>query len=127
MIRLNDKIEDLESKNEYLQSKVKELEVLEKEMNHNENQFIIQTMESKDIYGHRANVTAVKLHPNLNLMYTGCVDGSIRQWDVDHTFTCEQVMKSHSSNVMCFDIDVKGKRLFSGSADTLIKIWDLTT
>mmetsp|Transcript_66777 Transcript_66777/g.56704 ORF Transcript_66777/g.56704 Transcript_66777/m.56704 type:complete len:85 (+) Transcript_66777:324-578(+) len=84
-------------------------------------------MEAKEIYGHRSNVTSLKLHPNLNILYTGCVDGSIRQWDVDHTFACEHVMKSHSSNVMCLEIDVKNKRLFSGSADTLIKIWDLTT
>jgi len=53
------------------------------------------------------------------------VDGTIRQWEIDNTFNVEFLMKGHQSNVTSLEIDVKNNRLFSGSADTQIKIWDL--
>mmetsp|Transcript_85084 Transcript_85084/g.183460 ORF Transcript_85084/g.183460 Transcript_85084/m.183460 type:complete len:106 (-) Transcript_85084:700-1017(-) len=36
-------------------------------------------------------------------------------------------MKGHSSNVTALELDTRATRLFSGSADTTIKVWDLKT
>lgn len=57
-------------------------------------------------------------------MYTASADKTVRVWDLG-TKRCLQVLESHTRPVL--SLAVCGNRLFSGSYDYSLRVWNLDT
>ncbi len=87
-------------------------------------------------YQHPGNVLALMLSPNGDWLASGSADAKIRLWRVVRSGLkvelVEQpepdgVLIGHTDGVMCLAFDAEGNRLFSGSLDRTLKVWDLAT
>jgi platelet-activating factor acetylhydrolase IB subunit alpha len=76
--------------------------------------------------GHRDNVTAVRFHPDMELVVSASEDATMRVWDFENG-RIERTLKGHTGAVRDLAFDPKGTLLASCSNDLTIKIWDFTS
>jgi hypothetical protein len=77
------------------------------------------------MYGHSQAVTCFKpLAENRNILLTGSLDGSLRLFNRERMAQI-RVFNGHSDKVWC--IEAHGDRVFSGSSDKTIRIWNSQT
>jgi E3 ubiquitin-protein ligase TRAF7 len=75
-----------------------------------------------DLTGHVGIVYALQVmeSPGSTRLFSACYDKTLRVWNMQH-MTCAQTLVRHESSVTCLAIS-RG-RLFSGSVDSSIKVW----
>lgn len=73
------------------------------------------------MFGHTAAVTALKPLPN-NMLMTSSLDTTLRLFDRS-TMQMQKVFAGHTDKIWC--VDVYENRVFSGSSDKTIRVWDL--
>jgi platelet-activating factor acetylhydrolase IB subunit alpha len=76
--------------------------------------------------GHRAPVTAVKVHPKYSIVASASEDSTIKLWDYE-TGQYDRTLKGHTGPVTGLTFDANGTMLASCSADMSAKLWDMTT
>lgn len=76
--------------------------------------------------GHRDNVTAVRFHPDLELVCSASEDATVRVWDFEQG-RVERTLKGHTGAVRDLAFDPKGVLLATCSNDLTIKLWDFTS
>ncbi|GAB2216023.1 hypothetical protein Droror1_Dr00023790 [Drosera rotundifolia] len=76
--------------------------------------------------GHNGPVMAMSWHPSLGLLATAGTDRTVLVWNVDGRF-CMHSFSGHKGVVTClmFHPDPERLLLFSGSEDTIVRVWDL--
>eukprot|EP01071_Lankesteria_metandrocarpae_P013644 Lankesteria_metandrocarpae@DN7435_c0_g1_i1.p1 len=81
------------------------------------------------LLGHRDAITALAFHPHFGLLISASEDWTIRVWTYEGgTATLAKSLQSHTNVVtdIAFDSD-EGRLFASGSADTSVKLWDIST
>lgn len=78
----------------------------------------------RSFQGHSSAVLRVAFLPNGMQLMTSSVDGLLKLWHI-RTAECAGTFEEHSSKVWC--IDLCGKRMVSGGADSKICVWRDTT
>ncbi|KAL3497681.1 hypothetical protein ACH5RR_040413 [Cinchona calisaya] len=78
--------------------------------------------------GHEGPIMGMACHGSGGLLATAGADRKVLVWDVDGGF-CTHYFKGHKGVVTCIMFHPNPNRLllFSGSDDTTIRIWDLTS
>ncbi|KAA0186815.1 Transcription initiation factor TFIID subunit 5 [Fasciolopsis buskii] len=74
--------------------------------------------------GHRADVTSVCLHPNVNYLATGSADRAVRLFDV-RSGKLVRLYTGHKGSVQCLAFSPCGRYLASGGWCGAVCIWDL--
>ncbi|KAJ1182694.1 hypothetical protein NDU88_007878, partial [Pleurodeles waltl] len=77
---------------------------------------------SRTLFGHNGPVWCLALADGL--LVSGSQDTKIKVWDLRH---CQPVrtLRGHSQAVLALELDPDSRRVYSGSADKCIRIWDL--
>ncbi|XP_078540823.1 uncharacterized protein LOC144826369 [Lissotriton helveticus] len=77
---------------------------------------------SRTLFGHNGPVWCLALADGL--LVSGSQDTKIKVWDLRH---CQPVrtLRGHSQAVLALEMDPDSRRVYSGSADKCIRIWDL--
>ncbi|MCS6885261.1 MAG: AAA-like domain-containing protein [Acidobacteriota bacterium] len=73
---------------------------------------------------HESGISSIKLQGNL--LVTGGRDGSMKLWDIEK-LTQLYTLTGHNREVRSLDISPSRKLLASASADTTLRLWDLTS
>mmetsp|Transcript_9711 Transcript_9711/g.10757 ORF Transcript_9711/g.10757 Transcript_9711/m.10757 type:complete len:345 (+) Transcript_9711:80-1114(+) len=82
----------------------------------------LQTLEPhKNFEGHEQHLSDLAVCEKEDIMYTSSFDNTIRSWNIMKGGKALNVFKGHSDSVTC--VRVKGKHLFSASADKTVRIW----
>ena len=78
--------------------------------------------EVRTLSGHAGTVyaLAVMQQGSIDILFSASYDRTIRVWSLD-TFTCIQTLLRHENSVDC--LAVRRGWLFSGAADSQIKVW----
>jgi len=71
-------------------------------------------------------VTALHFSKDGTIIFAGCVDCSIRAFDIITGAPLYQ-LNGHTGSVSCLDISPDGSYMVSGSFDGSVKVWDLLT
>jgi len=79
----------------------------------------IQTLQTN----HNTDIYTMKLSEDQKSIYTGSMDGSIKQFDIT-TQKCITTFQAHSNWVR--QIDIHNNILYSSSSDGKLKLWDLS-
>lgn len=75
------------------------------------------------LQGHEDAVSTVKFAEE-HVLASGGKDQTVRLWD-KRTGSTEEVLRGHTSNVMCLAVQWEARRVVSGSHDKTICVWDL--
>lgn len=75
------------------------------------------------LQGHEDAVSTVKFADE-HMLASGGKDQTVRVWD-KRTGNTEEVLRGHTSNVMCLAVEWEARRVVSGSHDKTICVWDL--
>lgn len=84
-----------------------------------------------NLNGHSGTIRCLHLDGQLNRLFSGSADHSIKAWDLSNygldwsRVTCKMTFLGHTDTVRCLQVD--GVILISGSYDNTLKIWDLKT
>eukprot|EP00759_Apiculatamorpha_spiralis_P049828 PhF_6_TR44483/c0_g1_i1/m.68495/K16794/PAFAH1B1, LIS1; platelet-activating factor acetylhydrolase IB subunit alpha len=79
-----------------------------------------------ELRGHRDTITSVVFHPFDSLCFSSSMDGTIRVWDYESGEGLGTMKGGHVSAVQCIAVSHDGKMLASCSADTTVKIFDIS-
>lgn len=83
------------------------------------------------LFGHSGTIRCLYLDSNLNRLYSGSADNTIKVWDLSEVHptwsrvTCKMTFLGHTATVRC--LQVNESILISGSYDCTLKIWDIKT
>ncbi|XP_054977098.1 platelet-activating factor acetylhydrolase IB subunit beta-like [Sorex araneus] len=121
VVRLQQKIMDLEFQLKQTKEELKENQCLERRQNLIE--WVPLVTEKHSLNGHSGQITRVIFHPVLTLIASSSEDATIRVWDSE-TGALKQTLKGHSDTIHDISFDNSGKVLASCSADGIIKVWD---
>ncbi len=78
----------------------------------------------RELYGHRAWVTAMAITPDGRRAVSGDTDGLVCVWDLQRGQR-ERTISLHPAS--CVAIATDGRRVVSGSSDGAVAVWDLET
>ena len=82
----------------------------------------------KNLTGHKNKIFCMKYCNHLGLLVSGSADHVIRGYDVKKGATTPSMkFTGHNGAILCMELDPVGTKLFTGSRDSTIKIWDLYT
>lgn len=73
--------------------------------------------------GHSSSVESVKFGRNEDILCVGCLEGSLKVWDLE-TAQILRTFSGHKASVACIDFHPYGDFFASGSLDSNIKLWD---
>lgn len=74
---------------------------------------------------HQSSILSTAAFPSLGLLFCGTYDHKILVLDID-TFERKAALTGHTGAVLCLDRSTDEKFLFSGGADSLVKVWDVS-
>ncbi len=82
--------------------------------------------EIREFIGHTNVVSAVRRHPEHNMIITASWDGKAKLWDLA---TGMQLKKftAHEARLQALDIDETGRYMVTGSDDNTAILWDIRT
>jgi WD40 repeat protein len=103
---------------EYVKTQLKEAPV--KRMN-NSTLIFPEEKEWRQWLGHRGAVTRLIVHPIHSWLISCSEDATIKFWNLE-TGEKEKTLTGHTRAVL--DMDISEQFLVTGSADSLIKLWD---
>jgi WD40 repeat protein len=91
-----------------------------------------QGEQQHSLYGHEADIGAIALSPDKQILASGSNDKSIKLWNLQTgklicTFGSLLTWGAHTSTVSCLAFSPDGQTLISGSSDGTIKFWNLQT
>lgn len=91
-----------------------------------------QGEQQHSLYGHEADIGAIALSPDKQILASGSHDKSIKLWNLQTgklicTFGSLLTWGTHTSTVSCLAFSPDGQTLISGSSDGTIKFWNLQT
>ena len=69
-------------------------------------------------------VTRLALHPTQPLIFTGCLDGCVRCWDL-RTGTCLRTFQGHADAVQDLAVSPDGSFIISGSEDGTARVFSM--
>jgi WD40 repeat protein len=76
------------------------------------------------LQGHKEPVTSVMFSPDDTHIVSGCVDGTVRVWDLRSRTTINQ-FEGHTGAVNTVAFSPDGTRILSGSKDQTVRFWDV--
>jgi U3 small nucleolar RNA-associated protein 12 len=71
-------------------------------------------------------VTVVVKSPDDKFVAAGYSDGKIRLWDLSSN-ECVVALSGHTSGISCLQFNRSGSLLVSGSNDTSVIVWDVSS
>ncbi|KAL5108535.1 Transcription initiation factor TFIID subunit 5 [Taenia crassiceps] len=74
--------------------------------------------------GHKADVTTVAFHPNINYLATGSADRAVRLFDI-RSGKCVRLYTGHKGSIQCLAFSPCGRYLASGGWCGATCLWDL--
>lgn len=80
----------------------------------------------RQLSGHEDEILALAFTPNGKELITGCMNGSVRIWDIEHGITRHQLL-GHTTAVTCVSITPDGGTLATISFDYTIRLWDVAS
>ena len=86
--------------------------------------FDLTTATARAVCEHPAGVTRIAVHPTQPLVFTACVDGVVRCWDV-RTGECGHTWKGHTEAVQDICVSGDGSMVLSGGEDGVARVFSL--
>jgi len=74
---------------------------------------------------HPFAVTAVALSPTAHMLYTGCLDGVVRQYDLRRPNEVSLELTGHQDMVTGISLHPQGTHLLSNASDNTVRCWDV--
>jgi WD40 repeat protein len=88
----------------------------------------VQTGQEQTLRGHSGDVWATAFSPDREGRWVASAgeDSTVKVWD-SHTGTLVRSFRGHTGFVTSLAFSPDGRRLYSGSRDGTVKVWDLTS
>lgn len=123
VVRLQKKINDLESKVEQLEE---DLAQRGGKKGNKNSENLPKPVARHELQGFRGVVTNVRFHPVIAVVVGSGEDGTVKIWDYE-SGEFERSMRGHSDAVQSIAFDSSGNMMASCSADLSVKLWDFQT
>ena len=82
-------------------------------------------MTDPDLSNNDPGIASVAFSPNGHFIATGCLDSTVRVWEVATGHMVEK-LRGHKDSVYSVAFTPDGKELVSGSLDKTLKLWDVS-
>lgn len=85
----------------------------------------VLTVTEPDSSNNDPGIASVAFSPNGQFIAAGCLDSTVRIWEVS-TGHMVEALKGHKDSVYSVAFTPDGKELVSGSLDKTLKLWDVS-
>ena len=85
----------------------------------------VLTVTEPDSSNNDPGIASVAFSPNGQFIATGCLDSTVRIWEVS-TGHMVETLRGHKDSVYSVAFTPDGKELVSGSLDKTLKLWDVS-